>query len=1093
MVRHAAARPHPADSGRVWLRSFCALGHRVATLALLLASLPAHAAPEWWNNQVIANVTLEATRGKLPDEDLQPLLQAKQGAKLRAQELRADITTLYRVGDFSAVEAHVEAWPGYDDDGNEVDLVNLVYRVFTAPILKRVRFTGNRSFSDRALLEAARIAPGQAFYDDFDGTRVQERLESWMATQGYPNAQARPVTSQDQPGRVHLTLKIDEGEPDVVARVAFAGNWSARGIPESALRRWTRQAGVKQGKPLGQGDIDAAVELIRERLGEVRPGLFRKAWGYTNARIRQASLPDSDGQHITFVVEPRARLEVVTSGLGFRGRTTALDALGIDHRLRLTGGYLDEAPSIAETWLKEHGWYKATVDVELDGASTAPVRILRVDAQRRGRHTIGDVPDLRFIDFNFMIEGVERAKAARLSRDLQAVFDQASPNLLRRKYYTDSAMEAGVDAAVRYLAGQGHLQAEVSVLDPEIRPRRTIANLARSVASQPPRQRVRPRVRVVPGAVTTLANLVVEGLSADPVLPWLPDAIAERVGEPFSPQSADTLAKKLIDAHRAEGYLTATAHVVHEETGETERETTITLTPGPQVLLRSVVAKDRRLTRREVLTRTVDLELGQPVRSVAPPESGNRRDAPRTLEQVRSDLYELGVFRTVNLELLGEGPVRDLVVEVDERPRTSVEIGGGASTDQGVRAFLRYTQRNLFGLAHQFQAIGQIGLDYRSENILPDVTTPEGRAAASYTAPRFPGRNQQLTLDVTFRERRQERTLRIDQSGVGANLNASFGARERATLTLGGRVEARQLNQFDVVALLANEPWTPLIDPNEPGTPSFWRLQEAISALFLYDLRDDRVRPTRGVLLSLNGEVAPGIPWGDRRSGPPRQPTAFLKAEGRISSLIPLGPFTLKLAGGGGRLLSLNERVPPVEDRFLLGGTGSLRGFTRDGVGPHNTAVRTPADWPPGLGPALDFTTRDAPDRWVPTGGDAVADATVEFIAPLPALGATSWDGYSIAAFVDVGNVWFFQDTQDEAGKVQPDSLAPQFAAVVPTLRVGVGLGARVDTPIGPLQLDVAANPQAWFAPAGSARRTVLKSLWNEPNARIHLTLGSLF
>ena len=61
----------------------------------------------------------------------------------------------------------------------------------------------------------------------------------------------------------------------------------------------------------------------------------------------------------------------------------------------------------------------------------------------------------------------------------------------------------------------------------------------------------------------------------------------------------------------------------------------------------------------------------------------------------------------------------------------------------------------------------------------------------------------------------------------------------------------------------------------------------------------------------------------------------------------------------------------------------------------------------------------------------------------------------------------------------------------MPFLRVGVGGGVRIDTPVGPLQMDLAVNPQAAFSQGG--RRELLKTAWEEPDWRFHLTLGSLF
>jgi outer membrane protein assembly factor BamA len=63
-------------------------------------------------------------------------------------------------------------------------------------------------------------------------------------------------------------------------------------------------------------------------------------------------------------------------------------------------------------------------------------------------------------------------------------------------------------------------------------------------------------------------------------------------------------------------------------------------------------------------------------------------------------------------------------------------------------------------------------------------------------------------------------------------------------------------------------------------------------------------------------------------------------------------------------------------------------------------------DWPTGIGPVIDQVLRDDPDRWTPTGGDVLAQGTMELLVPLTALGMADWEGYSTEVFWDVGNVW---------------------------------------------------------------------------------------
>ena len=104
---------------------------------------------------------------------------------------------------------------------------------------------------------------------------------------------------------------------------------------------------------------------------------------------------------------------------------------------------------------------------------------------------------------------------------------------------------------------------------------------------------------------------------------------------------------------------------------------------------------------------------------------------------------------------------------------------------------------------------------------------------------------------------------------------------------------------------------------------------------------------------------------------------------------------------------------------------------------------------------------------------------------PLPALGLTGWDGYAAELFVDAGNVWLLDPETVERQNI------PTIAAIAPVVRVGVGAGLQIETPVGPLQFDLALNPQAAFAEG--RRKELLVDQWREPSVRAHLTLGALW
>jgi outer membrane protein assembly factor BamA len=443
-------------------------------------------------------------------------------------------------------------------------------------------------------------------------------------------------------------------------------------------------------------------------------------------------------------------------------------------------------------------------------------------------------------------------------------------------------------------------------------------------------------------------------------------------------------------------------------------------------------------------------------------------------------LYDLDVFRVVQVDLLGDGALRDLVLSVEERPRYAFELGAGVSTDQGLRGFGRITRRNLFGRAHRVSVYGLVGLDWRSDSLrdwTPDITDPEWRAALTYDAPRFPVRGQHLVVDVLLRERVQERTWQMSRSGLGVALESRVGTATTVRAQLRGQL--RRFEQVDPGAFLPGEPWSSLVDVTDPTLPSPWRFQDSLSALILHDRRDNPLSPTRGFNVTALAELAPGLKLGPGG-------VAFVRGELRGGAYVPIRGFVLRLSGEGGHARALGDDVIALEDRYRLGGTGSLRGFLRDVVGPRNQIDVAELGWSDRIRPVIDATLAQDPTRWVPTGGDARALGSVELLAPLPALGMPAWDGYAAAIFADFGNVWLTR--RDPLATSEEPAVRDVFD---PVLRYSVGAGVRVATPVGPLQVDLAANPAA--IQATGAQKTLLRQEWREPLLRAHLSLGTLF
>jgi outer membrane protein insertion porin family len=165
------------------------------------------------------------------------------------------------------------------------------------------------------------------------------------------------------------------------------------------------------------------------------------------------------------------------------------------------------------------------------------------------------------------------------------------------------------------------------------------------------------------------------------------------------------------------------------------------------------------------------------------------------------------------------------------------------------------------------------------------------------------------------------------------------------------------------------------------------------------DRRDNVFTPTKGRLLSGSLEVAGGPFGGDKD---------FLKFFGRASKYFPLFKGSvLEFRGRLGLVDPYGDSSEiPIYERFFAGGAYTIRGYEERKVGP------------------IDAATKD------PLGGESMLIGNAEYTYPI-------FDFLRVAGFFDSGNVWKKMDDVGSGG-----------------FKSSFGLGLRLRTPIGPINLD---------------------------------------
>jgi outer membrane protein insertion porin family len=982
----------------------------------------------WYVGQPVEMVSLEASDGGLPGENLEPLLNVKQHSLLQPYQVRADLSVLHRVGQFASVEAWVEPWVGYDLEGLPFQAVRLVYRVRPPPRVRRLTVAGPRAATRRQVEAASGLSKGDPFYDEQDVAAVTERLQQFYAREGFPDARVTVHSEAVDKRRVDVELRVEEGAPQLLTALHFVG------VPTS-LEAAAKRVVTRPRLRVGQRYQRDAVLQAREDLEELL-----LARGYPEADVRallaaehgefgdaQLSMVVRAGRHVD------VRLRGVGAELGLRRELTAL----VQEQLvgQMSDEILREVEARVQRDLQLRGWRAAAVRVE--ATDVRGDRLVTVQVDRGPRHQLDRV--------NF--EGAE----AFTERYLVEALEEASPEVIGQGWLTDEELRKALDELQEFYRSRGYLDASLEPAEPVQGEPRWLGRVPLTL-----------EVQVREGARTMLRSMELSGQpcpGSEAVLASAP----ELVDAPFDPSAVDRLAREIAAACWDEGYLDADVTVQQRlEPGGVARVAFL-VEPGPLVVLRNTIIQGHAHTRRAVIEREISLVMGEPVT-----RSG--------LLETRLGLYDLGLFERVETVLIGdEDRVKDLLVMVEENPRISFDVGGGASTDQGVRAFARATHRNLWGRAHKLSLVGQAGLSYRGDEWALDTTEPEWRAGLRYEAPNIPGDGQRSFLDLLLNEEQQHASYRLARTGGGLGVQTDVG--KSGELIMDYRLEWRRIDDVDPGVLLEHDPWLPLLglpdspvgagegfDPTawgEPTLPSASRLSSGPGFLLVTDARDDPENPRRGVRFLLEARLEDGA----------LSTVPFVTARSQLQTLLPLGPVGLLLGvqAGIGQVLDVGTTLP-LEERFRLGGAGSMRGFERESVGPRNRLEAYDPGYPDEIAPVLEYLRRSDPYRWVATGGDAMLLGTVELKVPFPLLGLRSWDDAALVGFADIGNAFLLEDLVETTSMQEGGE---------PFLRTGMGVGLRYFTALGPLQLDLGLNP--WMIEER-----------DEVPFRLHLSLGTL-
>ncbi|HEX8724102.1 MAG TPA: BamA/TamA family outer membrane protein [Gemmatimonadaceae bacterium] len=447
------------------------------------------------------------------------------------------------------------------------------------------------------------------------------------------------------------------------------------------------------------------------------------------------------------------------------------------------------------------------------------------------------------------------------------------------------------------------------------------------------------------------------------------------------------------------------------------------------------------------------------VRSLLGIRRGDLYSDQKLIDAQRS-LYQLGAYRHVEVALDSVQPAGDssvtLLVNLREDYMQQLDTKYGWATLDCFRTSALYTNKNFLHQARHLEVAGQLSkIGYASPLASPatrglcyqdvlrrDPFSDKTNYSISTTLlqPGLFGSSWVPAYSL-YRERRSEYLAYLRTTLIGGEVSATRGAPDAGgSLRLAysleyGRTEA----QPALLCAVFNR-----CDQQSRDQISLVTQPLAVAgAQYTISRTDDPFNPSRGwvVRTELRSSLR------DLGSSPG---LTFNKGTFDVSWYQPVGRsgvFASRLRGGVVLGSNLSLRTPPSryippEERLYAGGANSVRGFYQNELGSllyiaprYDTVVVNDSTR------YLEARPGDRPFRVVPVGGNALVVANFEYRVP----DAFFPDLLQWAFFTDGGDVW----TRG----------TPGTGLALSQIKWTPGVGIRVFTPVGPLQVNVGYNP----------------------------------